>query len=168
MLSSSRAGQGKVTPLPGAANPSVLSFRAPDAADLLRQPVVGTPGLAKLPVTSCTATGDYALDLTASGGTTQYRATLKRKARKLPSAQSSLANGLSPVSFAADGIKTVMAGRGSTPRSSTPSRSASRPATRSSRYFAAAAALIFAMYFAGSLLNSAMQSLQQKRTSVPS
>jgi hypothetical protein len=93
--------KGKLQPLPGAANPSILAFTAPDGTPLLADPVVGSANLAKLPTTQCSAPGTYTMTATAAGGTRQFRATLKRKAPKVPRANINITNGLDGVSYAA-------------------------------------------------------------------
>lgn len=96
--------KGRVQPLPGAANPNILSLTAPGGAPLLANPVVGTPGLAKLPPIRCADAGAYRIGVSATGGTLAFRATLKRSVRREATTRIDLSNGLSGPSFANDGI----------------------------------------------------------------
>ena len=96
--------KGRVQPMPGAANPNILSMTSPLGAELLANPVVGSPGLAKLPAIRCVDAGVYRLGLSASSGTRQFRATLRRSVRREAAARISLTNGLTGPSYEQDGI----------------------------------------------------------------
>jgi hypothetical protein len=103
--------KGKVQPLPGASNPSILALRTPDGADLLTAPIVGSPGVAKLKPLNVGAAGTYRLTATATAGTLGFRATLKRSAPRMSKTKIDLTNGLTQVSFAASGLDSYFRGK---------------------------------------------------------
>lgn len=96
--------KGKVQPLPGASNPSILSLMSPAGAELLLAPVVGSTGLAKLKPVSCDTAGVYHLTAAAAAGTQEFRATLSRKAPRIALAKIDLRNGLDQISYATGGV----------------------------------------------------------------
>jgi len=104
-MPASSAIRGKVKPLPGASNPSILSLRSPADAELLIGPVVGSTGLAKLKETACATAGLYRFTATATSGTEEFEATLKRRAPAIPITRINIRNGLDQISYESDGVK---------------------------------------------------------------
>lgn len=104
-MPASSAIRGKVKPLPGASNPSILSLRSPADTELLIGPVVGSTGLAKLRETACATAGLYRFTATATAGTEEFEATLKRRAPAIPITRVNIRNGLDQISYANDGVE---------------------------------------------------------------
>jgi hypothetical protein len=96
--------RGKVQPLPGASNPSILSITSPSGSELLASPIVGTPGVVKLKPVDCTDAGIYSLTAQAAAGTKGFRVTLKRLVPRIPLTTLNLLNGLDQISYARDGV----------------------------------------------------------------
>jgi hypothetical protein len=104
--------KGKVESLPGASNPSVLSLRSPADVELLvNPPLVGSPGLAKMKSVDCPAAGVYRFTATATAGTLDFAATLKRRARPIPLTRVNIRNGLDQISYANDGVEAYFDAR---------------------------------------------------------
>ena len=97
--------KGKVEPAPGASSPVILSLRSPADEELLINPVIGLPGLAKLKTVTCATPGTYRFTATATDGTQEFVATLKRRTRAIPLTRINIRNGLDPISYANDGVE---------------------------------------------------------------
>jgi hypothetical protein len=89
-------------------SPVIAALRGPDAADLLDAPIVGRGRSAVLPATPCPTTGAYAIDLDAAGA---FRATLVRRAAKVPLVKLDVRNGLNGAGFVSAGVKDLFARR---------------------------------------------------------
>jgi hypothetical protein len=103
--------KGKVEPLPGASNPSILSLRSPADEELLVNPVIGSSALAKMRTVACATAGVYRFAATAAGGTLQFAATLKRRTRPIPLTRINIRNGLDQISYANDGVESYFDAR---------------------------------------------------------
>lgn len=97
--------KGKVEPQPGASNPSILSLLSPADEELLVNPVIGSPGLAKMRPVQCMTQGVYRFTATATAGTQEFVATLKRHTLRIPMTRIDIRNGLDQISYANDGIE---------------------------------------------------------------
>jgi hypothetical protein len=96
----------------GAWNPSVSAFLAPDGANLLAAAIAAKKGVARLPKTAIVTSGRHAIAVDGGTPGCLFQATLSVKAPKRKLAKIDIRNGLSPVSFALDGIAKLMTDNG--------------------------------------------------------
>jgi hypothetical protein len=96
--------RGVVRAAKNASSPRILSFRAPDGAELLPAPVDGTARVAKWTGVATTAPGVHVLTATAGGTSRAFTGTLTRRVPKTPPTHLDLRNFLDSVSYEKDGV----------------------------------------------------------------
>lgn len=87
--------------------PIIVSLKAPDDADLLHAPIQPKRNSAKLGLTQTTTAGIYRLALSTTDGSSAWTGKVTRAVKSPKPGKLNLANGLDPVSFAADGVGDV-------------------------------------------------------------
>lgn len=102
--------KGKIAASPAKSwTPQILSVLAPSGTGLLASAITGKNGVAKLPAVKATEAGTHVVAV--GGGTAggQFTANLTCKAPKVKAVKLALSNGLTPVSYAQDGIGQMLA-----------------------------------------------------------
>lgn len=104
------SGKAKTVPAKSF-TPRVASVVGPQGGELLAGPVVGKPGLVKIPALSAQWDGTYRMVLDGEGGTGDLAIALKMKAPRIAPASLDLTNGIIAASFSKDGLSSYFATR---------------------------------------------------------
>ncbi len=103
--------KGTVVTVPAKAfTPRVVSFTSPGGADLLAAPAEGKNGVARFAVVA-SETGSHRLAIDAASGGGAFRCAMKVKAPRVALRKVDVRNGLSGVSFEADGVGALLKSR---------------------------------------------------------
>jgi hypothetical protein len=103
---------GKVAAFPARSwDPVIAGVSGPGGGDILPAPVTGAKGVAVLP--TITAGADGVCEMTVTGGSPGggFRAALVLKVPKSAPARADLSDGLTVLSFANDGVKSLLAAK---------------------------------------------------------